>query len=98
MEVRLGFFPPLLKANRLSFYKQKKESLLEELNDQGKLMVQLASEKGSSSWLTALPLNDFGFCLNKKQFADTIALRYNLHMKDAPRTCACGGDYSVNHA
>ena len=60
-------------------------------------MVKLASEKGSSSWLTALPLKDFGFTLNKQQFADALALRYNLKVKDAPKTCACGGEYSVNH-
>ena len=87
-----------IKVDRLAFYKQKQDELLEELSDQGKLMVQLASEKGSSSWLTALPLKDFGFTLNKQQFADALALRYNLKVKDAPRTCACGGDYSVNHA
>ena len=61
-------------------------------------MVQLASDKGSSSWLTALPLQDFGFTLNKQQFADEIALKYNLKVNDAPRTCASGGYYSANHA
>ena len=35
----------------------------------------LASEKGASSWLTALPTADHGFCLHKGAFRD--ALRYN---------------------
>ena len=61
-------------------------------------MVQLASEKGASSWLTALPVKEFGYLLNKQQFSDAICLRYNLKLKDCPKVCACGSDFSVNHA
>ena len=79
-------------------YEDKKKAIMEELSEQGQLMVNLASEKGASSWLTALPLKEFGYTLNKQQFADALALRYNLNMKDCPRTCACGSSNSVNHA
>ena len=32
----------------------------------------IASEKGSSSWLSALPLRSIGYCLNKKDFRDSL--------------------------
>ena len=38
--------------------------------------VDLATEKGSSTWLTALPLTEYGFALHKGAFHDALALRY----------------------
>ena len=64
----------------------------------GQLMISLASENGASAWLTSLPLKEFGYILNKQQFADALALICNLNLKDCPRTCACGQSNSVNHA
>ncbi|XP_063678508.1 early endosome antigen 1-like [Bolinopsis microptera] len=63
-----------------------------------KFMFQLAAEKGASAWLTALPLKEYGYLMNKQQFSDAIALRYNLNLEDSPKTCTCGQKYSANHA
>ena len=52
-----------------------------------KLMFHLAAEKGASACLTALPLKEYGYLMNKQQFSDAIALRYNLNLKDCPKTC-----------
>ena len=79
-------------------YKKRQQDILEELGEAGKLMVNLASEKGASSWLTSLPLKEFGYLLNRQQFNDALCLRYNLNLKDCPKTCACGNPYSANHA
>ena len=38
--------------------------------------MELAQEKGSSSWLTSLSLEEFGFILHKGAFRDAVALRY----------------------
>ena len=38
--------------------------------------IELAKDKGSSSWLTTLPLEKYGFHLSKSEFRDAIALRY----------------------
>ena len=38
--------------------------------------LSLASEKGASNWLTALPLKGFGFALHKSAFRDAPSLRY----------------------
>ena len=58
----------------------------------------IASEKGSSSWLSALPLKSLGYCLNKKDFRDSLLLRYNWPIPDVCRHCACGKNNSVDHA
>ena len=58
----------------------------------------LASEKGSSSWLSALPLRTMGYCLNKKDFRDSLLLRYNWPIPDVCKHCACGNKNSVDHA
>ena len=88
----------IITKNRISKYEEEKKTILETLADSGKMVVQLASEKGASSWLTALPVKEFGYLLNKQQFSDAICLRYNLRLKDCPKVCACGSDFSVNHA
>ena len=89
----------LITRDRNRVYSMKQAKIIEELGPTlGKLMVQLASEKGASTWLTSLPLKDYGYVLNKQQFLDAIALRYNLGLKDAPKVCACGKPYSANHA
>ena len=40
-----------------------------------------AQEKGASSWLTALPLEEYGFSLHKSAFRDAVALRYNWSLE-----------------
>ena len=34
--------------------------------------VELATEKGSSNWLTVIPLEELDYNLNKKEFRDAI--------------------------
>ena len=41
---------------------------------------------------------DIGYLMNKQQFSEAIALRYNLNLKDCLKTCTCGQKYSANHA
>ena len=57
-----------------------------------------AHEKGASSWLTSLPLEEFGFTLHKGAFRDAIALRYGWQPSLVPSSCACGSNFSVEHA
>ena len=72
--------------------------MMERLDEKQKLMIKLASEKGASSWLTALPLKEYGYILNRQEFPDAIAMRYNLKIKDLAKLCACGQMNSVDHA
>ena len=80
-----------------SLHKQSLKQLKEESSEATIRILDLASEKGASSWLTALPLKRFGFLLNKQEFHDAICLRYDFKIKGVAKTCICGDDYSVNH-
>ena len=60
--------------------------------------MSLAQEKGASSWLMALPLEEFGFALHKGGFRDALALRYGWTPRFVPSHCACGQPLSVSHA
>ena len=60
--------------------------------------VTLASEKGASSWLTALPIEEHGFALHKGAFRDAISLRYNWSPPNLPTSCICSKPFSIDHA
>ena len=60
--------------------------------------MDLAQEKGASSWLTSLPIQEFGFSLHKSAFRDAISLRYGWTPLHVPTHCACGESFSVQHA
>ena len=60
--------------------------------------MDLVQEKGASSWLTALPIDEFGFTLHKSAIRDALALRYGWPPSRTPTTCACGSNFSVDVA
>ena len=60
--------------------------------------VQQAKQKGTSSWLNVLPLEDHGFTLTKGEFRDELALRYNKTLRSLPSNCPCGQKFNVTHA
>ena len=74
------------------------DEIRELLPDSLQLVVDLANEKGSSTWLIALPLSEHGFALHKRAFHDALALRYGWTPTEMPCTCACGNKFSVEHA
>ena len=63
------------KTNRQRQEDQAQE-IHNHLNPHLKRSIDLAKEKGSSSWLSVLPLEDYGFYLHKGEFRDAICLRY----------------------
>ena len=60
--------------------------------------MDLSQEKGASNWLTVLPMEEFGFSLHKGAFRDALALRYGWPLQDIPSSCACGSNFTVEHA
>ncbi len=75
-----------LNANRLR----------EVLTPTLKKAMDLAKEKGSSSWLTTLPLEEHGFCLHKDAFVDALALIYGWC---PPNTATnCDANFTIEHA
>ena len=57
----------------------------------------MAQEKGSSSWLAALPFERFGFTLHKGAFWDALCLRYGWQLHLTPERCRCGAPFEINH-
>ena len=57
-----------------------------------------AQGKGASTWLSALPLEDLGFTLNKGKFRDAIAIRYGLPLESLPSICPCDKPFNLDHA
>ena len=87
-----------IKRRKDQRWKERRQRILDELNKDQRLTLELCSEKGASTVLNTLPLKRLGFCLNRRQFIDSLCLRYNLILDDVPETCACGAANSINHS
>ena len=66
--------------------------------DKTQRAVDLACEKGASNWLTVIPLKDMDFDLNKREFRDTVRLRYDWPIPDNPSVCVYGSLFTLDHA
>ena len=88
----------IVKADKNSTQKSMLETIDEGLGAEMKRSLMLASGKGSSIWLNTLPIKKLGFALNKQEFQDALALRYNFKIKGMANHCACGKENSVDHA
>ena len=97
--------PETVKAIKNEKKKEKDHVLKEKIAivDQtipptSKKAVEDARLPGASSWLTVLPLQTYGFALNKGEFRDAIKLRYNKELRGIPSRCPCGQKFDLNHA
>ena len=54
----------------------KLEDLRNSLPEKTKRAVNLAAEKGASSWLTVIPVKEMDLNLNNREFKDAVHLRY----------------------
>eukprot|EP00117_Sycon_ciliatum_P014358 scpid90298/ scgid0023/ len=59
--------------------------------------IDLARERGASSWLTCKPLRRYGFNLTKCEFRDGLCLRDGWTLQRLPSSCVCGVTASVSH-
>ena len=80
------------------YYSKCSADLRHHLDSSLRLALDLAVERGASTWLTALPLDEYGFALHKSAFQDALALRYGWLPLRAPTHCACRTSFSVEHA
>ena len=87
----------IMRLNRLRHIQQA-DSVQNHLTLGLKRSVELAKEKGASSWLSVLPLEEHGFYLHKGEFRDALCLRYGWQLNNIPQTCKCGTQFTVDHA
>ena len=71
------------------------EKIEQNLDENVKRALAQAKEKGSSSWLNVLPLEEQGFVLNKGEFRDAISLRYDTPIRNLPSHCPCGQKFTT---
>ena len=86
-----------LKTAKELHLKSKLDEILNTVDAQTERCLLLNNEKGAGSWLTVLPLKDHGYCLNKVEFKDALALRYGWRIPNTPHFCGCGSKNSVDH-
>ena len=72
--------------------------LKDKLPDNMKRPMQASMEKGASSWLATLPIQEHGFALHKSAFRDALCLRYGWQPSHLPSHCICGKSFAVEHA
>ena len=80
-----------LKKEKETFLTSKYNRLMATVSDESlRRCLELNKDKGAGSWLTALPLKDLGYWLNKQEFRDAICLRYCWKIPNTPPFCGCG--------
>ena len=77
---------------------EQADAIHHQLSEKLQKAVELAKQKGASSWLTTLPVTEHGFALHKAAFHDALTLRYGWLPNNMPSTCDCGKLFSVEHA
>ena len=77
---------------------QRLKELKENIGPERAKHVDNLCRKGTSAWLTSLPLEDCGFTLNKQEFRDALHLRYNFPLKGTPTFCSCGERNTLDHS
>ena len=91
-----------MKSNAQKFRRQIEERNASELRESLPSNLQksltICSEKGTSSWLSALPITEHGFALHKGAFRDALCLRYGWRPPNLPSHCVCGKSFTVEHA
>ena len=87
-----------IRAERLAAQKESLQVISTNCSPKLQRCIELGSEKGSSSWLTVLPLEDHGFHLSRGDFRDALCLRYGWHLPNVPSKCFCGKKFDVDHS
>ena len=93
-----------MKEQKISSTAEKEKRYDTELNQIRDIVsakewrvLELNQEKGTGSWLTTTPKQSAGYTLNKKEFRDSICLRYGWSIPNTPTYCECSKLNDINH-
>ena len=96
--------PAILPKSRAVIRREKDQHhmehaalIKEQLQPSLQHAMELASDKGASNWLSALPLREYGFDLSKSDFRDALCFRYGWQLSRVPSHCVCGQQFSTEH-
>ena len=92
-----NFIDSAVKKRKVEQQKCDADRIRKELEPSSQRLIDCASEPGASVWLTALPIEEHGFCLSKGSFRDALSLFYGWPILNVSSQCACGSTFSVDH-
>ena len=77
------------RNDRQNAAKDKLRKVKDTLPKTSSRALDLAAEKGVSTWLAVILLQEMGFSINKREFRDALRLRYNWPFSNIPSKFAC---------
>ena len=84
-----------IRSNKARSLSEKATTVRESLYPPLQKLFDIANERGSSTWLSVLPLKTHGYHLHKGAFWDGLCLRYGWEPPHVPDTCVCGFPFSA---
>ena len=78
--------------------RRKSNRIYDAREPSSRRLLDCACEPVASTWLSALPVEEHGFCLSKSSFRDALSLRFGWQLPDLSSKCAYGKSFSVDHA
>ena len=88
----------IISCENATRQKIKQTAIEQRLSATELKLHKINQQKGASSWLTAMPTAEHGFHLSKREFWDSIRMRFGWPINNLPTNCACGKPNSTNHA
>ena len=86
-----------MKSEKKEHFIEEHKQILETANEELSRCLKLSTEKGAGSWLTAIPMQSYGYDLNKQEFRDAVCLRYGWRIPGTPSHCFCNEKNTVDH-
>ena len=86
------------RSARLNTIQSRKTDFVESLRTEQRQIIEVASEKGASTWLTALHIKRYGFTLTKSKCRDGFCVRHNIEAINTLINCPCGEKFTLSHA
>ena len=87
-----------IRSNRAQFLSDKVATIRDSLSPPLQKLFDITNEKGSSTWLSVVPLKSHGYHLHKGAFRDALCLQYGWDPPHLPDSCTCGASFSIDHA
>ena len=87
-----------VRIERLRHIAQRQQEIRDDLSPGQQFLLEIAAEKGVSSWLTVSPCWKDGTVMSKSDFRDAVCIRYDRRLPDLPKECVCGEELTTRHA
>ena len=87
-----------IRSNRAQLLSDKVATIRDSLSPPLQKLFDITNEKGSSTWLSVVPLKSHGYHLHKGAFRDALCLRYGWDPPHLPDSCTCEALFSIDHA